>query len=100
MSDPDRFQDAQAAYDRAVADAAYLREQWVKAKRPAVQSNHNEMAGVHPLLRAMWEAESLANKLRGDLGLTSRTSSRRGPGRPPGATSAPDRVPKLRLKSV
>jgi hypothetical protein len=47
----------------------------------------------------------------GELGLTPRTANRRGPGRPPGAASAPDRimrpgvqqsdrVPPVRLKSV
>jgi Phage terminase, small subunit len=117
VGDPDRFQDASEAYARSVADADYMRAQWVKAKRPVTQSNPNGMAGVHPLLRAMWDAETLANKFRGELGLTPRTSGRRGPGRPPGAASAPDRVaepdrllrpgvqhsdrvPPVRLKSV
>jgi hypothetical protein len=94
------FKDAEAAYGRSVADAGYVRAEWVKAGRPIVQSNPNGMSGIHPLLRAMWDAETLANRLRGELGRTPKSAKSalgRGPGRPVGAGSAPDRV---RLKSV
>jgi hypothetical protein len=101
MSDGERFKDAMAAYKRCVADADYVRSEWVKAGRPLMQTSANGMAGVHPLLKAMHECEAIANRLRGELGLTPRTANRRGPGRPTGAASAPDRAPAtVTLRSV
>jgi hypothetical protein len=100
VSESRLFGDAEDAYSRCVADVVYARAAWVEAGRPMTQTSANGMSGVHPLLKAVHECETLANKLRVELGLTPRTANRRGPGRPPGAVSAPDRVPQVRLRSV
>jgi Phage terminase, small subunit len=89
------FQDAEEAYARAVADADYVREQWIAAKRPVVLVKPSGLSRVHPLLQAVQESETLANRLRGELGLTPKSAKaaiRRGPGRPAGAASALDRI--------
>jgi hypothetical protein len=92
----DLFPDAVAAYRRSVADVDYVRGLWVDAGRPLVADHGNGSAGIHPLLRAVQESEVLANRLRGELELSPRSAKsviRRGPGRPTGAASAPDRAP-------
>jgi hypothetical protein len=94
------FPEADAAYKRAVADAVYVRDAWVSAGKPVLLDHPNGVSGVHPLLKAMQDTEALANRLRCELGRTPRSAKsviQRGPGRPAGSASSPDRV---RLRSV
>jgi hypothetical protein len=100
MSEPDYFKDAIEAYRRCVADTSFVRSEWVAAGRPVMQASANGIADVHPLLKAVHECEAIANRLRGELELTPRTANRRGPDRASGAASAPDRVSRVRLKSL
>ena len=72
-----------------------VRSEWVAAGRPLVQEAPNMMLGRHPLWRCLLEAEVHALRFRSEL-----VKVPRGRGRPPGAVSAADRVPKLTLKSV
>jgi phage terminase small subunit len=96
----DEFADAVEAYERAQADALFVRGMWIAEGRPLVQQSTNGLLGRHPLWRVMLEAEAHAARFRSELGLTPKSAKaaiRRGPGRPPGAASSPDR---LRLRSV
>jgi hypothetical protein len=95
------FEDALHAYALAVEDAEYVRGLWVEAGRPAVQVTQNGMSGIHPLLKAVHECDAMANRFRGELGLTPKSAKmaqRRPQGRPVGAASADDRVPKFELR--
>jgi hypothetical protein len=96
----DEFKDAVQAYERAQADAFYVRDLWIAEGRPLVQQATNGLLGRHPLWRVMLESETHAARFRSELGRTPRSAKaaiRRGPGRPVGAASSPDRV---RLRSV
>jgi hypothetical protein len=95
VKDADEFADAVDAYERAQADALYVRGLWIGEGRPLIQQATNGLLGRHPLWRVMLEAEAHAARFRGELGLTPRSAKtviRRGPGRPAGAASSPDRV--------
>ena len=103
MKDADEFADALEAYERTQADALYVRGLWIAEGRPLMQQATNGLLGRHPLWRVMLEAEVHAARFRSELGRTPRSAKsaiRRGPGRPVGATSAADRVPRVMLKSV
>jgi hypothetical protein len=100
VSDADEFNDAVEAYERAQADALYVRDLWIAECRPLLQESTNGLPGRHPLWRVMLEAEAHAARFRSELGRTPRSAKaaiQRGPGRPVGAASSPDRV---RLRSV
>ena len=100
MTDSDEFADAVESYERAQADAVYVPDLWIAGGRPVVQASTNSLLGRHPLWRVMLEAEAHAARFRAELGRTLRSAKaviRRGPGRPAGAASSPDRV---RLRSV
>jgi hypothetical protein len=104
VTDADEFKDATDAYRRAMRDAEYIRGVWVEAGRPLMQESTNGLLGRHPLWRVMLEAEAHAARFRAELGRTPRSAKaaiQRGPGRPAGAASAPDRAPaKVTLRSV
>jgi hypothetical protein len=104
VTDADEFRDALEAYERAQTDAAYIRNTWIEAGRPLTQESTNGLLGRHPLWRVMLEAETHAARFRSELGRTPRSAKaaiRRGPGRPTGASSAPDRAPaNVTLRSV
>jgi hypothetical protein len=75
---------------------------WVAAGRPLMQESTNGLLGRHPLWRVMLEAEAHAMRFRAELGLSPRSAKsviRRGPGRPVGVVSAPDRVTTSRFES-
>ena len=95
MKDIDLHADAVAAYTRATEMAALVRDEWEAAGRPLVQEAPNQMLGRHPLWKALLETEVHALRFRSEL-----LKVPRGRGRPPGAVSARDRVPRLTLKSV
>lgn len=100
MTDADGFTDAVEAYRRAMDVADYVRDTWIEAGRPLTQQSTNGLLGRHPFWRVMLEAEAHAARFRSELGQTPRSAKaaiRRGPGRPAGAASSPDR---LRLRSV
>ena len=87
MKDADEFADAVDAYERAQADALYVRGLWVAEGRPLVQQSTNGLLGRHPIWRVMLEAEAHAARFRSELGRTPRSAKaaiRRGPGRPVG----------------
>ena len=98
MKDLDLVGDAVQAYERAESDAAHIRGVWVEAGRPLTQESNNGMLGRHPLWRVMLESEAHAMRMR--VSLARVGVGPRGRGRPPGAVSAADRVPKPRLRSV
>jgi hypothetical protein len=100
VTDADEFKDAVEAYERAEADALYVRGLWIAQGRPLIQQATNGLLGRHPLWRVMLEAEVHAARFRSELGRTPRSAKaaiQRGPDRPAGAASSPDRV---RLRSV
>jgi hypothetical protein len=83
----------------AVDAAEYARQEWERLERPMRDTFANGMAGIHPVLKAWEQAATQAARFAGELGLTpmsaarlGRLGVRRGPGRPVGANSAPDRV--------
>ena len=91
------------AYERAQTDALYVRGLWIAEGRPLTQESTNGLLGRHPLWRVNIEAEAHAARFRSDLGLTPRSAKaaiQRVPGRPVGAASAADRVPRVKLNSV
>lgn len=102
----ERFPDAFAAYQRAVADAEFVRAAWVEAGRPIVADHANGSCGVSPLFKSVGDAETIAARLRSELGLSPKSAKaviHRRPGRPVGSVSAPDRVrarPGVQLRSV
>lgn len=57
MKEADEFADAVDAYERAQADAVYVRGLWIAEERPLVQQSTNGLFGRHPLWRVMLEAE-------------------------------------------
>jgi hypothetical protein len=100
VTDVDEFADAVEAYRRAMDVADDVRDTWIEAGRPLMQESTNGLLGRHPSWRVMVEAESHAMRFRADLGLSPRSAKAaigRGPGRPAGVRSSPDRV---RLRSV
>jgi hypothetical protein len=93
------FRTAVIAYVRAVDLADRARDEWYAAKRPIVFRQPNGALGVHPLVSAIVATSRSVMSHAGELGLTpmsaarlGRLGARRGPGRPVGANSAPDRV--------
>lgn len=92
---PDLVAEALALYELAKADAIYARQSWMDAECPLEQRTQ----GVHPLRRALVEADDRVARRAKDLAqLTMRTPRR---GRPVGATSADDREPpKVRLREA
>lgn len=93
----DPLVEAIAAFDRAVEDAVFIRERWVLLERPVEQRTQNGMSGVHPVRRALVEADDRVAK-RAEL--VKRLSGSGQRGRPSGAASSPDRVPQVRLREV
>jgi hypothetical protein len=74
------------------------RDEWYAAKRPIAFRQPNGATGVHPLVSAIVTTSRSVISHAGELGLTpmsaarlGRQGVRRGPGRPVGANSAPDR---------
>ena len=103
MKDADEFADAVEAYRRAMEVAVYVRDTWIETGRPLIQESTNGLLGRHPLWRAMVEAETHAMRFRAELGLSPRSAkalSTRRSGRPAGSASAPDRVPRVKLRAL
>jgi hypothetical protein len=100
------FRTAVVGYVRAVDVADRARAEWVAKGRPIIFRQPNGATGVHPLVSAIWSSGRSVMFHAGQLGLTpmsaarlGRLGERRGPGRPVGANSAPDRraLPPLQL---
>ena len=49
VKDADEFADAVEAYERAQADALYVRGLWIAEGRPLIQQSTNGLLGRHPL---------------------------------------------------
>lgn len=94
---PDPLVEAISAFERAISDAVLIREHWVSLGQPIEQRTQNGIAGVHPVRRALVEADDRVAK-RAEL--VKRLSGSGQRGRPPGATSSPDRVPQVTLRQV
>ncbi len=82
----------------AVDTAEYARQEWERLERPIRDTFANGMAGIHPLLKAWEQAATQTGRFAAELGMTpmsaarlGKLGARRGPGRPVGANSAPDR---------
>jgi hypothetical protein len=50
----DEFADAVEAYERAQADALYVRGLWIAEGRPLMQQATNALLGRHPMWRVCW----------------------------------------------
>ena len=94
-----RFQSAVLRYVYAVDMADRMRAEWVRLGRPLVFVQPNKAQGQHPLIVGFLAASKGAAAGAAELGLTPMSDARlrrlgvwRGPGRPVGANSAPDRV--------
>jgi len=85
-------------YARAADLAGMLREEWTKSGRPATSTGGATGKALvpHPLVKMMAEAEQEAAKLYEQLLRPAPAAGgvRRGPGRPIGSVSAPDRRPE------
>lgn len=95
MSDP--LVEAVAAFERAVEDVQYVRGVWEAGGRPLEQFSTNGLAGVHPVRRALVEAE---DRVARRAELVKRMSGSGQRGRPVGAVSAADRVPQVRMRRL
>ena len=80
-------------YVRAADLAGLLRQEWETAGRPATSTGGatGKALVAHPLVKMIAEAEAEAAKLYEQLLRPAATPARRGPGRPIGSASAPDR---------
>jgi hypothetical protein len=91
--DATRFRTALLSYTYAVDLESRARDEWVRENRPLVRVHG--AAGVHPLVKIMTETARSAAFHAAQLALTPASAKRinrqRGPGRPLGANSAPDR---------
>lgn len=85
------FADAIARYARAVDRVARLREEWIADGRPLTTEGGATGRAIveHPLLSAIDKAEKTAAQFGKAIGL--EPGAGRSPGRPKGASSAPDR---------
>lgn len=88
----EQYVDAVERYAFAVDMVARLRAEWAAAGRPIIsQGGATGRATVeHPLIGAIARAERDAASFGSKLGLEPQT--KRAPGRPAGASSAPDRT--------
>lgn len=81
-------------YARAADLAGLLREEWEREGRPATSKGGatGKALVAHPLVKMIADAEAEAGKLYDALIRPSAPApARRGPGRPVGSASAPDR---------
>lgn len=78
----DLAKDAVEAYEKAVERAVILRGAWEELGKPAMSEGSTGQAVPHPLLKAINEAEVIADRLR------ERLVSKR-QGRPPEAVVEP-----------
>lgn len=88
-SAPD-FVESIERYAYAVDTAARLRAEWIELGRPTLTDGGGGRTFKHPMPGMIAEADLQAHRFANALGLNPDTGKR--PGRPPGATSAKDRV--------
>lgn len=62
MPDFDPAERAREAYELAYARVCLAREEWAKAGRPLTLEQTNHVVGIHPLWKALREAEQDAAK--------------------------------------
>ena len=91
LNDPERFEDAVRAFARAVDMADKVRAEWKSYGEPMLFTHTNGALVAHPLVKMLQAAEADAAKAGRALKLEPDAIKRAGPGRPPGASSAPDR---------
>jgi len=91
LADRDRFVDAAVRYARAVDLADELRAEWESYGRPKLYTVNNGTMIPHPLVKMLREAEADAARFGKALKLEPAAVKRSTIGRPPGASSAPDR---------
>lgn len=103
-ADFDRFRTAVDRYVNAVEVADDARREWERLGRPKTSEGSMRQETEHPLIRTMERLDSAAMRFGAVLGLDPQSSTRmrRGPGRPVGAASAPERrvPPEVKLKAV
>jgi hypothetical protein len=98
-----RFQAAVWRYVSAVEVADEARRMWIAEGRPMWTRGSIGQDVEHPLIRTMDRLDASAARFGARLGLDPESAGRlrRSPGRPLGATSAPDRqAPPRVLKAV
>ena len=97
--DPSLYGDAIARYARASDMAATLRRTWVARGSPTIATGSRHNPITHPLVREIADQERHVQALAEGLLLTpmARRKASRVPGRPQGASTAPDRQRRLRL---
>jgi len=89
--DPDDFAAAVLRFARAVDMADKVRAEWKSYGEPMLFTHTNGALVAHPLVKMLQAAEADAAKAGRALKLEPDAIKRAGPGRPPGASSAPDR---------
>lgn len=89
--DDPKIKDAKTRYISQCELIQVLRTEWVKLKRPATQFGGatGRTIQVHTLVKEIQAAEKLADMLLRSI--HDMETPRRAPGRPVGASSAPDR---------
>ena len=106
VEDTTPFNEAIAAYVRAMEDVAALRKRWQSMGSPIIAlGGSSGLAEVaHPLIGMIDQAEKRATDLRARLMLEPKSAQpARAPGRPAGAASAPDRAGdpgRIKLRAV
>jgi hypothetical protein len=102
FADPEDFAHAVVRFARAVDLVVEVRAEWDSHGRPKLFTHTNGALVPHPLFKMLQSAESDAAKYGRALKLEPNAIKRAGPGRPPGASSAPDRKapPKIKLASA
>ena len=91
MPEPDRFYDAVLRFARAVDMADFVRADWVDRGRPLMYEHTNGALVPHPLVKLLAESEKDAARAGRALKLEPDAIRRATIGRPPGASSSPDR---------
>lgn len=85
-------------YARLVDDAELVRKRWIAMRRPTKAAGSQGQNVVHPMLKALRDAEEAAAVAGDRLGLNpaARTKAKRGIGRPKGNLTPSDGRPGLR----
>lgn len=90
-SDTHRFYEAALRFARAVQMAELVRADWISRGQPLIYEHTNGALVPHPMVKLVSESEKEAARAGRALKLEPEAVRRATPGRPPGASSAPDR---------